>query len=243
MSSVLQVPGPQPPSPGGLLREDEELFCLGLIALLGHCALTQGPAEEEELIQEWSGRMEEVEARMKDTISSCVAAFPEQAKEDTQRFLQDSPEEEEELEQVAQRLLQTLLKKYDWVSWSVRVIKCSSSAYRSWRAGEHFHHIQGDAWFEVAPVKHLLPVVSYSSDPKPVPKEKVQELMESHGRRGSPQALVELLNHHQITGLVVHAISRHKDSAAAWSFTDDCHYWEKHKAALSVCTQSESRCV
>ncbi|XP_072317524.1 protein rapunzel-like [Eucyclogobius newberryi] len=216
----------------------KELFCLGLIALLGNSALTQGPAEEEDLIREWSGRMEEVEAKMKDSIASCIAAFPEQAEEDSRRFLQESPEEEE-LQKVAEKLLQALLKKYDWVSWSVRVIKCSSSAYRSWRAGEHFHHIVGQSWFEVAPVKQLLLVVSYSSNPQRVPKESIQELMESQGRRASPPALVELLTTHQESAhLVVHAISRHKDCAAAWSFSDDCHYWDRHKAG-ALCVHSE----
>ncbi|XP_033837476.1 rapunzel 3 [Periophthalmus magnuspinnatus] len=215
----------------------KELFCLGLIALLGHCALTQGPEEEEELIGEWSARMEEVEAKMKDTIASCIEAFPEQAKEDSQRFLQES--EEEELQQVAEALLQALLKKYDWVSWSVRVIKCSSSAYRSWRAGEHFHHITGDAWFEVPPVRHLLLVVSYSSDPRPVPRQSIQELVEAQSRRAGPPALVEhLTTHLQSDRLVVHAITRHKDCAAAWSFSDDCHYWDRHKTG-ALCVHSE----
>ncbi|KAJ0066676.1 hypothetical protein NL108_017597 [Boleophthalmus pectinirostris] len=216
----------------------KELFCLGLIALLGHCALTRGPEDEDELVREWSSRMEEVEAKMKDTVASCVAAFPEQAKEDAQRFLQQSPEDEE-LQQVAEALLQVLLKKFDWVSWSVRVIKCSSSAYRSWRAGEHFHHISGDAWFEVPPVRHLLLVVSYSGDPKPVPKQSVRELAEAQSRRAGPLALVELLTSQlQSARLVVHAVTRHKDCAAAWSFSDDCHYWERHKGG-ALCVHAE----
>ena len=49
---------------------------MGLIALLGHCALTLGQEEEEDKIQEWSSKIEEVECRMKTTIEACTAAFP-----------------------------------------------------------------------------------------------------------------------------------------------------------------------
>ncbi|XP_075899434.1 rapunzel 6 [Nelusetta ayraudi] len=214
----------------------KELFCLGLIALLGHCALTRGQEDEEEAIREWGGKMEEVESRMKTVIESCVASFQEQAKLDAQRLLQEK-EEEENLQATTQQLLEFLVKKYDWVRWSVRLINHSGSSYRKWRAGEHFHHVAGRNWFEVLQVNDINLVVSYSARPQPVPRDSIRQLMEGQAKRGNAPAVVEALEK-QLSGFVVHAVSRHKQSAAAWSFPDECHYWERHKN-VAVCIHSE----
>ncbi|KAM9309938.1 protein rapunzel-like [Pholidichthys leucotaenia] len=213
----------------------KELLCLGLIALLGHCALTQGPEEEQDKIKEWSDKIEQVESRMKSTIESCIAAFPEQAKLDAQRFLQET--QEESLQETTQQLLEILVKKYDWVSWSVRLINHSGSTYRNWRAGEHFHHVAGQNWFEVLQVNNINLVVSYSTAPQPVPSDFIKQVMEGQGKKGKAPAVVEVLEK-QLCGFVVHAVSRHKESAAAWSFPKDCHYWERHKN-VAVCVHSD----
>lgn len=213
----------------------KELFCLGLIVLLGHCTLTQGQEEEDEKIQEWSGKMEEVESSMKMTIESCVAAFPEQAKLDSEQLLQKKGEVD--LQDTTQRLLNFLVKKYDWVSWSVRLMKHSDGTYRNWRAGEHFHHVAGQNWFEVLDVNSLNLVVSFSTEPRPVSRDCIQQVMEAQGKKGNCQVVVEVLEK-QFCGFVVHAVSRHKEAAAAWSFPEDCHYWERHKN-VAVCVHSE----
>lgn len=213
----------------------KELFCLGLIALLGQSALTQGQEDEEEKIREWSGKIEEVESKMKTTIESCVAAFPEQAELDAQRLLQEK--EGENLQDTTQQLLEFLVKKYDWVHWSVRLINHSGSTYRKWRAGEHFHHVAGQNWFEVLQVNNINLVVSFSTEPRPVPRDSIREVMEGQGRKGNAPAVVEVLEK-ELRGFVVHAVSRHKESAAAWSFPEECHYWERHKN-VAVCVHSE----
>uniref|UniRef100_A0A1A7Z2N2 Rapunzel 6 n=1 Tax=Iconisemion striatum TaxID=60296 RepID=A0A1A7Z2N2_9TELE len=214
----------------------KELFCLGLIALLGHCALTlQSQEEEQEKIQEWSQKIEEVESSMKTTIESCVASFPEQAELDLQRLLQEQGEET--LQDTSQQILEFLVKKYDWVCWSVRLINHSGSTYRNLRAGKHFYHVAGRNWFEVLQVNNIDLVVSYSTHPQPVPRDCIQQLMEGQGKRGNAPEVVEVLEK-QLCGFVVHAVSRHKESAAAWSFPEDCHYWERHKN-VAVCVHSE----
>ncbi|XP_029959481.1 protein rapunzel-like [Salarias fasciatus] len=213
----------------------KELLCLGLIALLGHCALTGGPEEEQDLIGRWGGRVEEVERRMKAAVEACVAAFPEQAELDARRLLQEA--EAESLQDAARRLLDFLVKKYDWVRWSVRLINHGGSSYRNWRAGEHFHHVAGQNWFEVLQVNNVNLVASYSGDPRPVDGAGVRQLMEGPARKGDAPAVVQALRE-QLDGFVVHAVSRHKESAAAWSFPDDCHYWERHKN-VAVCVHSQ----
>ncbi|KAM9722935.1 protein rapunzel-like [Menidia menidia] len=216
----------------------KELLCLGLIALLGHCALTlQSPDEERDKIQEWSAKIEEVESKMKAAVASCVAAFPEQAKMDAGRLLKDKMVDGG-LQEAAQQLLDFLVKKYDWVCWSVRLVDHSGSTYRNWRAGERFHQVSGRSWFEVVQADAVSLVASHSARPRPVPRALIQEAMEAQGRRrGNAPATVELLET-RLAGFVVHAVSRHKQSAAAWSFPDDCHYWERHKN-VAVCVHSE----
>ncbi|XP_047216638.1 uncharacterized protein LOC124865529 isoform X1 [Girardinichthys multiradiatus] len=214
----------------------KELFCLGLIALLGHCALTlQSQEEEQDKIQEWSTKIEEVESKMKTTIESCITAFPEQAKLDMERLLQE--EEDENLQDAAQRLLAFLVKKYDWVSWSVRLINHSGSTFKNLRAGKHFYHVAGQNWFEVLQVNNINLVVSFSTKPQPVPRDCIRQLMEGPGKKGNAPEVVEVLEK-QLCGFIVHAVSRHKESAAAWSFPDDFHYWEHHKNVV-VCVHSE----
>ncbi|XP_061770964.1 protein rapunzel-like [Nerophis ophidion] len=213
----------------------KELLCLGLIALLGHSALTCNQEEEEDKIREWSHKMGEMESRMKRTIQSCIAAFPEQAKLDAQQLLQEK--QVESLQETTQQLLDFLVKKYDWVSWSVRLINHSGSTYRNWRAGEHFHHVAGHNWFEVLQVNNINLVVSFSTGPQPVPRDSVLQLMEGQARKGNAPAVVDVLEK-QLSGFVVHAVSRHKESAAAWSFPKDCHYWERHKNVV-VCVHSD----
>lgn len=213
----------------------KELFCLGLIALLGHCALTQRQDEEEGKIQEWSSKIEAVESRMKLIIEACIASFPDQAKLDAQCLLQER--EEDNLQDSSQQLLDFLVKKYDWVRWSVRLINHSGSTYRNWRAGEHFHHVAGQNWFEVLQVNNINLVVSYSTKPQPVPRDFIQQVMESQGKKGNAPTVVEVLEK-QLCGFVVHAVSRHKQSAAAWSFPEEYHYWERHKN-VAVCVHSE----
>ncbi|XP_061146122.1 protein rapunzel-like [Syngnathus typhle] len=213
----------------------KELFCLGLIALMGYTALTQNHQEEDDKIQDWSRKMDEIELRMKITIQSCVDAFAEQAKLDTQHFLQEK--QIDSLQETSQQLLDFLVKKYDWVSWSVRLINHSGSTYRNWRAGERFHHVVGRNWFEVLQVNNINLVVSFSSRPQTVPRDAILEMMEGAARKGNAPTVVEVLEK-QMSGFVVHAVSRHKESAAAWSFPDDCHYWERHKN-VAVCVHAD----
>ncbi|KAJ8398401.1 hypothetical protein AAFF_G00426560 [Aldrovandia affinis] len=213
----------------------KELFCLGLISLLGHCALTQGEEQEQEIIEEWNKKIQEVETRMKTTIEECVTAFPEQAFLDVKRLVQEKGEKSNQ--DTVQELQEFLAKKYDWVSWSVRLINHSGSSYRNWRAGDKFHHVVGQSWFDVLQVNDINVVVSYSCNPQPVPKDCIRQLMEGPVRKADAQAVVEALEK-QLPGFVAHAVSRHKESYAACSFPEDCHYWERHKN-VALCVHSE----
>lgn len=213
----------------------KELFCLGLIVLLGHCALTQGEDMEQEKISEWSERIQEVETKMKAIIDECVKSFAEQARQDVQRLIQEK--EEGILQDTAEELLRFLERKYDWVRWSVRIINHSGSSYRNWRAGDNFQCVVGQNWFDVLQVNDTNVVVSYSSTPQLLPKDDIQQLMDGPVKKGDAKAVVENLEK-QLSGFMVHAVSRHKQSFAAWNFPEDCHYWERHKNVF-LCVHSD----
>ena len=133
----------------------KEILYLGLLALPGHCALTRRPDEEQETIHHWSTKIREVESKMKACIGACVAAFPEQACLDAQHILQEK--EERNLQDTAQEVQEFLTRKYNWVSWSVRLVNHSSSNYWNWRARDHFQQMAGQNLFEGLQVNDTLP--------------------------------------------------------------------------------------
>ncbi len=108
---------------------------MGIIALLGYCFLTQGEESEQEKIQQWSTKIQEIETKMKETIEKCVDSFPEQAELDIKRLVKEK--EDENLQETAKELLDFLVKKYDWVSWSIRVIS-NLGKISNLRAGQNF---------------------------------------------------------------------------------------------------------
>ncbi|XP_029935736.1 protein rapunzel-like [Myripristis murdjan] len=213
----------------------KKLLLMGLIALLGHCALNQGPDGEEEKKRDWSIKMKEVEFKMKSTIESCVGSFPEHARSDAQRLFREKGEGNPA--DTAQELKEFLKTKYDWVSWSVRLISDSGKFFGNQRAGKDFHHVCGQNCFEFPPLSNMNLVVSYSTKPQPVPRGRIQRVMEDKAKKGNAKAVADVLKE-QLHGFVVHAISRHKTSTAACSFPEDCHYWERHKN-MAVCVHSE----
>ncbi|XP_051999514.1 rapunzel 6 [Xyrauchen texanus] len=212
----------------------KELLCLGIIALLGYCFLNLGEEAEQEKMQEWSTKIQEIEMKMKETIEKCVNSFPEQAELDIKRLMKER--EDGNLQEMASELLDFLVKKYDWVSWSIRVIT-NLGKIRNWRAGENFQSMAGQKYFEVSQGTETLLVVSYCSNPQPVPNENIKQTMEGPAKKGDAKAVVEVLEK-QLAGFWVHAVSRHKESFAVSNFPEDCHYWEKHKN-VNLCVHSE----
>ncbi|RVE63220.1 hypothetical protein OJAV_G00165810 [Oryzias javanicus] len=211
----------------------KELLCLGLFALMGHCALTQRSREEK--IQEWRPRMEEIESQMKSAVESCVAAFPEQALSDVKNQL--LKKEAGNPQPVVEQLLEFLVKKFDWVCWSVRLVNHPDGFFKKHCTGKPFHHVAGQTKFEVSWGNNVQLVVSYSTDPRPVPRDDVQQAMEGLGRKGNPLAVVEMLET-KLSGFVIHAVSSQCKPECAYSFPEDKHYWEKHKNGV-VCVHSE----
>ncbi|XP_020500148.1 rapunzel 4 [Labrus bergylta] len=209
----------------------KKLFCIGLIALLGHAAL-KGYDEEDALLKEWGEKMKVVQEKMNAVILDCIESFPKQAELDSRRLVRDHPELTNQ--QLADTIIEKLKKKYDWVGWSVRVFRSPSGLLNK---KKNFHCPTGKSRFQVPSSDEKLNVwVSYCSSPEPVDKNRIQQLVQGQ-KRLSVVSLAEFLFENLPGDCVVHTVKISKDLACSWSFTDELHYWEEHKP-LYVCIHS-----
>ncbi|MGH0163863.1 UNVERIFIED_CONTAM: hypothetical protein FKN15_045816 [Acipenser sinensis] len=139
----------------------KQLFCIGLIALNGHAALLN--KDTEELGRQWGEKMEAVETKMRVTRSDTRKRLKEKNNRTNQEF--------------SQYIFSFLVKKYDWVKWSVRVYNHSGNFFPNWRAGKVYHSVSGESYFQFFD-NNTNVVVSYSVKPEPVDKAQIQQLME-----------------------------------------------------------------
>nr|XP_024656876.1 uncharacterized protein LOC112432599 [Maylandia zebra] len=209
----------------------KKLFCIALIALLGHAAL-KGYDEEDDLLKEWGEKMKAVQGKMNAVIEDCIVSFPKQAEEDSRRLVRD--QQDLTNQQLADAMVEKLKKKYDWVGWSVRIFKSPSGLFVNKR---DFQCATGKNRFQVPSSDEKLNVwVSYSSSPEPVDKSHIQQLIQSQ-KKLTVVGVAEFLFEKLPGDCVVHTIKSTKDLACSWSFEDELHYWEEHKN-FYVCVHS-----
>lgn len=209
----------------------KKLFCVGLIALLGHAAL-KGYDEDEALLKEWSEKMKTVQDKMNAVIEDCIVSFPKQAEEDSRRLVRDQASLTNQ--QLADAIIEKLKKKYDWVGWSVRIFKPPTGLFAN---KKDQHCATGKSRFQVkTPDEKLNIWVSYSSSPEPVDKNHIQQLIQGQ-KKVTVVGVAELLFDKLPGDCVVHTVRTSKDLACSWSFKDELHYWEEHKN-FYVCVHS-----
>lgn len=201
----------------------KKLFCVGLIALLGHAAL-KGDEEEEKLLQEWSEKMKVVQSKMIVVIEDCINSFPTQSELDAKRIVRDQSDKSNQ--QLADMLVEHLKKKYDWVCWSVRIFNSPTGLFTN---KKDFQGLTGKSRFQVsASDDKLNVVVSYSASPEPVDKARIQSLVLEQKKLPMTQ-LAELL-FETIPVCVVHTIKTScKDLGYSSSFSDELHFFEEYK--------------
>lgn len=201
----------------------KQLFCIGLIALVGHASL-EGYGEEEKLLQEWGEKMKVVQSKMIVVIEDCINSFPTQAELDSKRIVRDHSDKSNQ--QLADMLIEHLKKKYDWVCWSVRVFNSPTGMFTS---KKDFHGLTGKSRFQVPTSDEKLNVViSYSASPEPVRKDQIQNLI-SEQKKPAMTAMAEQL-FEMIPVCVVHTVkSSCKDLGFSCSFSDELHYYEEFK--------------
>lgn len=209
----------------------KKLFCIGLIALLGHAAL-KGYDEDEAILKDWGEKMKDVQHKMNVVIEDCIVSFPKQAELDSRRLVRDQSDQTSQ--QLAEALIEKLKKKYDWVGWSVRIFRSPSGLFAN---KKDFHCPTGKSRFQVPTSDEKLNVwVSYSSSAEPVDRNQIQQLIQSQ-KKLTVVGVAEVLFEKLPGACVVHTVKTTKDLACSWSFADELHYWEEHKN-FYVCVHS-----
>lgn len=209
----------------------KKLFCIGLIALLGHAAL-KGYDEDEAILKDWGEKMNDVQHKMNVVIEDCIVSFPKQAELDSRRLVRDRSDQTSQ--QLAEALIEKLKKKYDWVGWSVRIFRSPSGLFAN---KKDFHCPTGKSRFQVPTSDEKLNVwVSYSSSAEPVDRNQIQQLIQSQ-KKLTVVGVAEVLFEKLPGACVVHTVKTTKDLACSWSFADELHYWEEHKN-FYVCVHS-----
>jgi len=209
----------------------KKLFCIGLIALMGYNALIGGD-DEEDLLRVWGKNMIVVQSKMTSVIEDCILSFPEQAEKDVNRVVRHNGEKSNK--ELADMIIETLKKRYDWVRWSVRVFHPPTSLFK-W--GEP-HHFTGRSRFQVISTtdEDMKVMVSYSASPEPLDKEKIQQLIASHSNK-SIERIAQLLSDNVPVCVVQTMKASCKDVVCLYSFTEELHYWEKRNS-FYVCVHS-----
>ncbi|XP_026172524.1 rapunzel 5 [Mastacembelus armatus] len=213
----------------------KKLFVVGIIAVMGHAALKEG-AVGEEMVKKWQGRMEVVEKQMKAAVDDCTENFAEQAKLDMEHLLQEKsgPANHE----FTKSLLDSLVKKYDWVYWSIRAFNDRERIFFfNWLAGKKYHGSGGANWFDILTKNKIKVVFSFCVNPKPISKSQIQEQIEGQKLKGNMMVVALNLNK-TFPNCLVHAVSHYKDVAEINNFREECYYFGKHKGAY-LCIHSE----
>lgn len=213
----------------------KKLFVVGIISIMGHSALKEGVVGED-MVKKWQGRMEDVEKRMKAAVDECTENFADQAKMDIEHKLLENPGTVNQ--DFTKSLLDSLVKKYDWVNWSVRAFSNRERIFFfNWLAGKKCHGSGGANWFDILTNSKIKVVVSFCVDPKPINKGQILEQIESQKMKGNMMAVALALNK-SFPNYLVHAVSHYKEVVQSNNFHEDCYYYGKHKRAY-LCIHSE----
>lgn len=213
----------------------KKLFVVGIIAIMGYAALKEGKVGEE-MVKKWQDRMEDVEKRMKAAVDDCKENFADQAKMDMEGILLESPGTVNQ--EFIKTLLGALVKKYDWVNWSIRAFNDRERIFFfNWLAGKQYHGSGGANWFDILTKNKIKVVVSFCVNPKPINKTQIQEEIEHQKLKGDMMEVALALNK-SFPHCLVHAVSHYKEVVETNNFHEDCYYYWKHKQAY-LCIHPE----
>uniref|UniRef100_UPI00398F0950 protein rapunzel-like n=1 Tax=Pristiophorus japonicus TaxID=55135 RepID=UPI00398F0950 len=210
----------------GLCSRLKELFCIGLIALVGHATVTG--TDTEALKREWNEKMAKVESKMTSMIDRCIKEFPEQAEIDVEKLIQGKGERDNK--GCATYIIEALAGKYDWVKWSVRVYDPVS--------GFDNHCVIGPNRFHFFRLNGVNAVVSYATDPKiPLDEGHIRQLMDGKDGWDDAKAVAEHVYNNLPPAHVVHVVRRYKDLWNHKNFPNNCHFWESY-SGVTLCVHS-----
>lgn len=210
----------------------KKLFVFGIIAVLGYTALKGvgvGVVAGEEIMKKWQKRMEDVEERMKAAVDECTEKFADQAKLDLEHLVTENPGTVNQ--EFVKSLLDSLIKKYDWVNWSIKAFNEKERFFFfNWLAGKKYQGIEGANWFDVLTNNRIKVVVSFCVRPKPINKNQIQEQIEGQKLKGNMMDVALSLKK-CFPDLLVHSVSYYKYVVETNNFHEDCYYYGKHQQA------------
>ncbi|XP_037129243.1 uncharacterized protein LOC119135598 [Syngnathus acus] len=208
----------------------KKLFVMGLIAIMGYTALREGPVETG-LTTKWHERMEAVEKLMKAAVDQCTENFMDQAKLDLEEALKEKASCAVS-EDLTRSLLSALVKKYDWVNWSVRAFNSRERIFfYNWLAGCKCHGSAGANWFKLTMDNKVKVVVSFCVDPPPIDKTRISKQIEQQRLKGNMMAVARMVNR-CFPDCLVHAVSHHKEVVESNNFNVESYYYARQKRAF-----------
>lgn len=202
----------------------KELFCIGLIALLGHAAVTGNDVEA--LKKEWNKKLAKVEAKMKSMVDQCVSEFAQQAEIDVEKMVTDKGGRDNKA--CTTFILKGLEDKYDWVRWSVRVYNPVG--------GFDNHCVGGPNRFHFFRLNDVNVVVSYAIDPNSIDEAHIGQLMEGKDGWSDARNVVDFITN-VTPNYMVHAVKRLQGLWMSNNFPDGCHFWENY-SGVTLCVHS-----
>lgn len=200
----------------------KELFCIGLIALMGHAEITGNDVKALEA--EWNKKMANLERKMKSMVDHTITEFAKQAKMDVDKLL--NGKEGKDNNHFSSFVLKKLENKYDWVSWSVRVYNDVG--------GFDNHCVSGPNYFHFFRRSDCNIVVSYSRDPQSIDVSHIKQLMDGKNSWDDARDVVTHVAKHLSGPYVVHTVRRLKGLWGAWNFPEGTHFWENY-SGVTLC--------
>uniref|UniRef100_A0A3P8ZZ40 Rapunzel 5 n=1 Tax=Esox lucius TaxID=8010 RepID=A0A3P8ZZ40_ESOLU len=192
---------------------------------------------EANILSQYNKFLDILNNRMKAAIDECTENFAKQAKQDMEGQIQEKPGSVDD--DFTKCLLDKLVKKYDWVSWSIRVFKEKDRIFFfNWLAGKKYHGSEGGANdFDVMTSNNIKVVISFSVEPKPIDRGQIQQEIERQKLKGNMLEVAQMLRKN-LPKYLVHAISHYKEVVETNNFPKECYYYEKHKEAY-LCVHPE----
>ncbi|XP_071376151.1 uncharacterized protein [Centroberyx affinis] len=202
-----------------------EIFVKGIIVVVCY-AIQKDREKGDNVWKKWQERMEDVKKHVKAAVGECTEKFAVHAERDMERELQKKPGSVDL--DFTKSLLDFLVKKYDWVNWSIRVFNDRERTFFvNLFAEKTYHGCAGGAnCFDVLTNSNIKVVFSFCVDPKPFNKSQIQEEIEKQKLKGDMKHVAQSLRR-SFPSCLVHAVSR-KEVVETNNFPEDCYYYEKH---------------
>ncbi|XP_056449133.1 uncharacterized protein LOC130384806 [Gadus chalcogrammus] len=212
----------------GFCASLKKLFVVGIFAVMGYAALKEGEIDQE-MLKKWQDRMERVKILMKAAVDDCTQNFAEQAKADTEDELRDKTGSLSG--DFIKPILASLVKKYDWVSWSVRVLRAEEWFLYDWIVGKKFSGwAGGENYFEASTKNKFMVEVSFCVEPVILDQTHIRKAIEGQRMKKNMVDVAATLSGN-VPDCLVHAVHPRKDVVENNNFKPECYYFVKHESA------------